>query len=93
MGVELGAVTMSLIVTFGAIAVCMGVGFALTLPDVPLVPMMAGIGLVALCTPIAVYPASYTMWLAFDLAVHPPDAAELEAAARAVAEPSVAATT
>jgi uncharacterized protein (DUF983 family) len=90
-GVELGAVTMSLIITFGAIAVCMGVGFALTLPDVPLVPLMLGIGLVALCTPIAVYPMSYTLWLAFDLAVHPPDAAELEAAARAVAATSVGA--
>ncbi len=66
---------------------------ALTLPDVPLVPMMVGIGLVALCTPIAVYPVSYTMWLAFDLAVHPPDAAELDAAARAVADLSVCPTT
>lgn len=75
---------MSTIITFAAIAVCMGVGFALTLPDVPVGPMLVGIGLVAICTPVAVYPFSYTLWLAFDLAVHPPDADELSAARRAV---------
>jgi uncharacterized protein (DUF983 family) len=90
-GVELGAVTMSTIITFGAIAICMGVGFAVTVPDVPVVPMLIGIGLVALCTPIAVYPLSYTLWLAFDLAVHPPEPAELDAAARALEETSAGA--
>lgn len=83
-GVELGAVTVSTILTFGAITVCMAVGFVLTVPDVPVVPFLVGIGLVALCTPVLVYPVSYTLWLAIDLAMHPPDETELRAAADAV---------
>jgi hypothetical protein len=75
-GFELGAVTISTILTFGAITVCMAVGFVATAPDIPVLPLMLAIG---------AYPFSYTLWLAFDLAVHPPEAAELRAAAAAVA--------
>ena len=85
MGFELGAVTISTILTFGAIAICMAVGFVVTAPDIPVLPLMLGIGAVGVVVPVVAYPFSYTLWLAFDLAVHPPEAAELSAAAAAVA--------
>jgi uncharacterized protein (DUF983 family) len=84
-GFELGAVTISTILTFGAIAICMAVGFVVTAPDIPVLPLMLGIGAVGVVVPVVAYPFSYTLWLAFDLAVHPPEAAELSAAAAAVA--------
>ncbi len=85
MGFELGAVTISTILTFGAIAICMAVGFVVTAPDIPVLPLMLGIGAVGVVVPVVAYPFSYTLWLAFDLAVHPPEAAELSAAAASVA--------
>jgi uncharacterized protein (DUF983 family) len=84
-GFELGAVTISTILTFGAITVCMAVGFVATAPDIPVLPLMLAIGAVGVVVPVVAYPFSYTLWLAFDLAVHPPEADELRAAAAAVA--------
>jgi uncharacterized protein (DUF983 family) len=83
-GFELGAVTVNIIVTFGALVIAMAVGLVLTVPDVPVLPLVASIGVVAALMPIVVYPFSYTGWLAFDLAVHPPDEVELLEAAVAV---------
>jgi uncharacterized protein (DUF983 family) len=84
-GFELGAVTMNTIVTFGALTSFMAIGFILTAPDIPVLPFVLGLGVVALVVPIVIYPFTYTMWLAFDLAVHPPEQAELGDAMRAVA--------
>lgn len=84
-GFELGTVTVNTIVTFGALTIAMAVGLALTLPDVPVLRFVLLLGAVAAVMPLVVYPFSYTIWLAFDLAVHPPDRAELDAAMRAVA--------
>jgi hypothetical protein len=47
---------------------------------------------VATVVPVLIYPFTYTMWLAFDLAVHPPEAAELQRAQAAVASGSQLAT-
>jgi hypothetical protein len=63
----------------------MAVGFVATAPDIPVLPLMLAIGAVGVVVPIVAYPFSYTLWLAFDLAVHPPEADELRAAAAAVA--------
>lgn len=63
----------------------MAVGFVATAPDIPVLPLMLAIGAVGVVVPVVAYPFSYTLWLAFDLAVHPPEAAELRAAAAAVA--------
>ncbi len=84
-GFELGAVTMNTIVTFGAITVAMTAGLIITSPDIPVLPFVLIMFVVALVVPVAIYPFTYTMWLAFDLAVHPPDAAELRDAMAAVA--------
>lgn len=86
-GFELGAVTMNTFVTFGTLAVAMAVGFVLTAPDIPVLPFVVGLSSIALLMPIVIYPFTYTMWLAFDLAVHPPDEVELLDAAVSVASP------
>ena len=92
-GFELGTVTVNTIVTFGSLAVAMGVGFVLTAPDIPVLPFVASLFVVALVMPVAIYPFTYTIWLAFDLAVHPPERAELDDAMAAVASGDAAAVT
>lgn len=77
---------MNTIVTFGLLTASMVVGFVVTAPDIPVVPLMLSLFVVALVVPIAIYPFTYTLWLAFDLAVHPPDQAELDEAAVALME-------
>jgi uncharacterized protein (DUF983 family) len=72
-GFELGAMTISIIVCFGALVVGLGVGVAVTWPDIEVVPMLIVLGAVALLLPVIVYPVSYTVWQAVDLAMHPPD--------------------
>ena len=84
-GFELGTITINTIVTFASIAIAMGVGFAVWGTDVPLVTFMAIVGAIAVLMPIAIYPLTYTIWLAFDLAVKPPDRAELDEMMAAVA--------
>lgn len=80
-GSELGAVTVNTIVTFLAITVGMVIGFVATSPDIAVVPMLIVLGAVALVMPIAIYPFTYTGWLAIDLAMHRPEPAELADAA------------
>lgn len=84
-GSELGALTMNTILTFGALAVGMAIAFVATSPDIPVVPVVLVLGAIAIVMPIVIYPFTYTVWLAFDLRVHPPDPAELADAAAAVA--------
>lgn len=82
-GFELGAVIMNTFVTFGALTIAMTVGFILTAPDIPVMPFVLALMVVALVVPIVIYPFTYVMWFAFELAVHPPDAAELADASAA----------
>jgi uncharacterized protein (DUF983 family) len=84
-GFELGAVTVNTIITFGLLTVAMVVGFVLTVPDVPVLPFVLALLAIGAVVPVVVYPFTYTLWLAFDLAVHPPEPAELESAAASVA--------
>ena len=86
-GFELGAVTMNTIVTFGTLTIAMVAGFVLTAPDVPVLPFVLALTGIAVLMPIAIYPFTYTMWLAFDLAVHVPEEAELLEAAASVRVP------
>jgi hypothetical protein len=68
----------------------MTIGFIATSPDIPVLPMMLSLVGVAVLMPIVIYPFTFTIWLAFDLAVHRPEAAELAEAA-AVVEANIAA--
>jgi uncharacterized protein (DUF983 family) len=83
-GFELGAVAINTVVTFLALAIGMTIGFVLTSPDIAVGPMVVSLLAVAVVMPILIYPFTFTIWLAFDLAVHRPDAAELLENAAAV---------
>lgn len=65
------------ILTFGALLVAATVAMILTAPDIAVVPIVvASIG-VAIVLPIVIYPSSYTIWQAMDLAMRPPAPGEL----------------
>jgi uncharacterized protein (DUF983 family) len=76
-GFELGAVTINTVLTFVVLTAAMTVGFIMTSPDIPVLPMVLSLVGVAILMPIVIYPFTFTIWLALDLAVHRPDVAEL----------------
>jgi uncharacterized protein (DUF983 family) len=84
-GFELGTVTVNTILTFGTLTVAMVIGIVATLPDIPVFGLVASLCALGIVMPVAIYPFTYTIWLAFDLAVHPPERAELDEAMVAVA--------
>jgi uncharacterized protein (DUF983 family) len=84
-GFELGAVTINTILTFIVLVAAMAVGFVATSPDIPVMPMVLSLVGVAVLMPIVIYPFTFTIWLAFDLATHRPETKELAEAAAAVA--------
>ncbi len=81
-GFELGAMSVAVLITGGAIVVLLVVGIITTYPDIAVVPLMLIGFVIAVVVPVLTYPLTYTLWSAFDLAVHPPEPRELEAAAR-----------
>jgi uncharacterized protein (DUF983 family) len=84
-GFELGAITINTIVTFIVLTIGMTIGFVMTSPDIPVARMVFALIGIAVLMPILLYPFTFTIWLAIDLAAHRPDAAELAGAAAAVA--------
>lgn len=79
-GFELGAVTVTTILTFGSVVVGVAAGLILTAPDFAVIEIMIGLVVVAVVMPIVVYPSSYTLWQACDLAMRPPQPGELSPA-------------
>jgi uncharacterized protein (DUF983 family) len=75
-GFELGAMAVSIILCFGALVVGVAIGVVATLPDVAVAPLVIILGLCAVVLPVVVYPVSYTLWQAIDLAMRPPVASE-----------------
>jgi uncharacterized protein (DUF983 family) len=84
-GFELGAVTINTVLTFIVLTIGMTVGFIMTSPDIPVLPMVLSLLGIAVLMPIVIYPFTFTIWLALDLAVHRPDAMEMNEAAAVVA--------
>jgi hypothetical protein len=76
-GFELGAVTVTTIITFGAVVIGVAAGLILTAPDFAVLEIMIGLVVVAVVMPILIYPSSYTLWQACDLAMRPPKTGEL----------------
>ena len=72
---------MNTVVTFATLTSLMVIGFVITLPDIPVLPFVLVLAVAAIVVPVVIYPFTYTMWLAFDLSVHPPDEVELLEAA------------
>ena len=85
-GFELGAVTINTVLTFIVLTAAMTIGFIRTSPDIPVVPIVLSLVGVAILMPIVIYPFTFTIWLALDLAVHRPDVAELAEASAAVSQ-------
>lgn len=80
-GFQLGAAAMNIMLTGGSLLGVMGLGVILTYPDIPIWPMLIATVGVALLVGIGGYPTSYTVWLAVDLTMNPPDETELADAA------------
>lgn len=74
----IGAIGINTIVSFGALLVALAIGLALTLPDVPVVPLTIGNIAVAAVVPLLFYPASRTLWTAIDIAMRPLEAHEVD---------------
>ncbi|MEL6981326.1 MAG: DUF983 domain-containing protein [Actinomycetota bacterium] len=74
----IGAIGLNTIVSFGALLVFLIVGVALTIPDIPVRPLVLGNIVVALVVPVLFYPASRTLWTAIDVAMRPLEAHEVD---------------
>ena len=59
-GFELGAMTISAIVCLGTLILTLVVAIVITWPDLPVVPLLAILGVGALALPVLMYPISYT---------------------------------
>jgi len=70
-GLWLGAVGMNTIVTLLLLFPTIVLGFVVTWPDPPAIPL-AGLALgVSVVVPLLFYPVSYTLWSSVDLAMRP----------------------
>jgi len=82
-GFELGPTSLNVVITFFILGVGMVVGFVATAPDFNVGVLTTVFIALAIIVPIVAYPWTYTLWLAVDLAAHPPDERELAEAAAA----------
>ena len=71
MGFELGAASIAAVITLGPLVLGLGVMMAITWPEVAVGPMFVVLGTGALILPIVLYPISYTVWQAVDIAMRP----------------------
>ena len=71
MGFELGAAAMAAIIVMGPLVVVLAAVVAATWPDVAVVPVLAALVVGAVVLPVVLYPVSYTMWQAVDIAMRP----------------------
>ncbi len=70
-GFELGAAAIAAMITLGPLIVAMTVMLAITWPDIAAVPMVIVLGVAGVVLPVVLYPVSYTLWQAIDLALRP----------------------
>lgn len=76
-GFELGALAINTIVTLGLIVVGATVAMVVTAPDFAVVPIVIGLVVGAAVVPVVLYPVSYTVWQAIDLAMRSPEPEEI----------------
>jgi uncharacterized protein (DUF983 family) len=84
-GFETGAITINIIVTFGLMTIVFVAVTVATYPELPIAPFVIAMLVVAAVVPVLLYPLSYTIWSAVDLAMHRPEPAEREEMAQVVA--------
>ncbi len=76
-GFELGAATVNTIITFMVIIVAGAVAMIATSPDIPTVTIVVCLVVAAVVIPVLIYPVTYTLWQALDLAMRPPAPGDL----------------
>jgi hypothetical protein len=69
-GSRLGSAMVNYAVVGLCLVVYIGVGFVLTLPDPPVVPLVLGAIAVILVVALAFFPFAKTIWAAIDLVLH-----------------------
>lgn len=69
----LGAYGMNVLVSFSVLAVAIGVGFTVTYPDPPVIPLLVVLGGIAGVFPVLFYPIGKSLWAAIDMAMRPPE--------------------
>jgi hypothetical protein len=84
-GFELGSMTVNVILTFGTMLIAMGIGVALSYPDIAVLPIFVLIVAIAVVMPFVIFPMTYSIWLAVDLFMRAPEPDELADAAAAIA--------
>jgi uncharacterized protein (DUF983 family) len=70
-GHRTGDFGLNIVVTFGALLLTLIVATLITWPDLPAGPTLITATLVVILVPVAFYPWSRLLWLAFDLSVNP----------------------
>ncbi len=73
-----GAIGINTIATFGILLGSLIAGLIFTFPDFPVVPLMIGNVLLALCAPVVLFPVSRMVWTAIDVALRPLEAHEVD---------------
>lgn len=77
-GYELGAAAIAAIICMGPLVLLLGAVVAITWPDVDVVPLLAVFLPAAVILPVVLYPSSYTVWQAIDIALRPVEPAHFE---------------
>lgn len=85
-GFELGAATVNVMFTLGALIVAAAIPIVVTYPQVDAGQLIAVLGVVAVILPIVLYPFSFTIWFAVELLMDPPSVSALVAADRWIAD-------
>jgi uncharacterized protein (DUF983 family) len=70
-GYELGAASIAAIITLGPLLLALAAMVIVTWPEVAVAPMFGVLGVGAVVLPIVLYPVSYTLWQALDIAMRP----------------------
>lgn len=80
-GFFLGVYFFNIVITQLAMVAYVAIAFALTLPDAPLAPILAGAVGIAVGVPFLCYPLSRTLWSAVHLMMQPLEPSEQAEAA------------
>lgn len=72
--------TVNVIITFGLIVFGVTAGMVATAPDFAVVEIVVALVVGAAVVPVLLYPVTYTLWQALDLAMRPPEASRPPAA-------------
>jgi len=75
-GFMLGVMSINIIITMVAILLAMGIGLAITLPDIAVGPIVVACVVAAVVVPIVGYPFVHYGWAAIDLKMRPLEPAE-----------------